>query len=177
MMIRRPEPHEYAPFYAGYVSLVPEGDLVALLQEQPGMLRRLAASVPPDGEGYRYGPGKWSIRQVFGHIGDGERAFAFRLFCFSRTESAPLPGFDENTYVDHSRFDSAPLADLLGEFADLRSANLAMIRRLEEDDWSLAGTASDNRVTTRALAYIMAGHVLHHTGILKTRYGVGGGSS
>ena len=172
-MTLRPEPAEYAPFYAGYVSLVPEGDLLELLGQQPGVLRRVAAKVSPDGESRKYGPEKWSVREVFGHLGDAERAFAYRLFCISRGESAPLPGFDEIAYVTHSRFDSTPLGELVDEVTDLRSSSLAMIRRLGPDDWSRAGNANGSLVTVRALAFILAGHVLHHLAVLQARYGLG----
>ena len=173
MKIQRPGETEFAPFYAGYVSLVPEGEVLGVLESQPGEVARLAASVPLVRETHRYAPGKWSLREVFGHITDGERVFGYRSFCISRGETASLPGFDENEYIKTSGFDQRPLADLARDFAAIREANLTVLRRLPEKDWDRTGTAFAKLVSVRALAYIMAGHVRHHLGILRDRYGVG----
>ena len=102
-MTERPAEAEYAPFYAGYVALVPETDVLAVLEGQVDAMRRLLASVPAESETYRYAEGKWSLRQVIGHLVDGERVFGYRAFCFSRGEQAALPSFDENAYVAASR--------------------------------------------------------------------------
>ncbi len=163
---------EYAPFYAGYVALVPEEDILAALEAQARDLRDLAARITPDRELFRYAPGKWSLRQVMGHLGDGERVFGYRAMCISRGEQAPLPSFDENLYVDAGRFEADTLAALTDEFLHLRAANLVLLRRLDETAWARVGTASGTPISVRALAYIMAGHVRHHLGILRERYGV-----
>ncbi len=168
----RPSESEYAGFYAGYVSLVPETDALAVLQAQPAELRQLAAAIPAGRETHRYAPGKWSVREVFGHLTDGERVFGYRAFCISRGDKASLPGFDENEYVAGAGYDQRPVAELADDFAALRGSNLAVLRRLEAEAWRRSGTANGTPVTVRALAFIMAGHVRHHLGVLRSRYGV-----
>jgi hypothetical protein len=169
----RPSQDEYAPFYAGYVALVPETDILAVLERQAGELRELAASVPAGRETHRYAAGKWSVREVLGHLVDGERVFGYRAFCISRGERAALPSFDENQYVAEARCDSIPLRDLADELALVRQSNLAVLGRLEPREWERVGTASGKPITVRALAWVMAGHPRHHLGILRERYGIG----
>lgn len=168
----RPADTEYAPFYAGYVSLVEGDDVLAVLERQVGELRALSAAVPKDRETYRYAPDKWSVRQVVSHITDGERVFGYRAFCISRGEQAPLPSFDENEYAAHSVSDSVPLGELVDELVTVRRGNLAALRRLAAGDWARLGTASGKPVSVRALAYVMAGHPRHHLGVLRERYGI-----
>ena len=170
--MHRPAETEYAPFYAGYVALVPETDILAALDSQVGEIRRLAGSVPAEREGYRYAEGKWSVRQVLGHLVDGERIFGYRAFCISRGEQAALPSFDENQYVAAAGSDSIPLRELVEELALVRQANLVALRRLDAREWTRVGTASGKPVSVRALAWIMAGHPRHHLQILRERYGV-----
>lgn len=171
-MTERPPQTEYAPFYAGYVALVPETDVLPVLEGQVDAIRRLLAPVPTEKESYRYAEGKWSLRQVVGHLVDAERVFGYRAFCFSRGEEAPLPSFDENRYVDAARSDSIPSAELVEELALVRQGNLAVLRRLDDREWARVGTASGKPVSVRALAWIMAGHPRHHLNILRERYGV-----
>ena len=170
--MERPTDAEYAPFYAGYVKLVPETDILGVLAGQAAEIRRLVASVPAEKEGHRYAEGKWSIRQVLGHLVDAERVFGYRAFCFSRGERAALPSFDENEYVRAARSDATPLGDLVDELALVRESNLVVLRRLEPLEWARVGTASGHPVTVRALAFIMAGHPRHHVLVLRQRYGV-----
>lgn len=171
--MRRPDTTEYAPFYAGYVGLVPETDVLAALAGQREEVLRLAASVPADRETWRYADGKWSVRGIFGHIGDGERVFGYRAFCIARGDQAAFPGFDQEEYMAAEDYSTVPLAELAADFARLRDANLSVLRRLPDARWSQTGTASNARVSVRALAYVMAGHVRHHLGVLRERYGVG----
>jgi hypothetical protein len=131
--------------------------------------------VPADGEdGFAYAPGKWTVREIFGHLTDAERVFGYRAFRISRGDGTPLASFDENTYVARSGYASVPVAQLAGEFALLRESNLAVLRRLDEAQWRQVGTASGHPVSVRALAYMMAGHVRHHVQVLRERYGVVG---
>lgn len=167
-----PADDEFAPFYAGYVRLVPEDDVEAALSRQVDEFRELGRSVPSARESFRYAPDKWSVRQVVGHLTDAERVFAHRLFCFSRGEQAPLPAFDENAYVERSVYDRVPLAELVDELVTVRLGSLALLGRLDAQAWGRAGTASGKRVTVRALAYVMAGHPRHHLAILRERYGL-----
>ena len=170
--LERPDSSEYAPFYAGYVSLVPETDALAVLAAQPAELQALAAKVPVEREQHRYAPGKWSVREVFGHLTDGERVFGYRAFCISRGDQASLPGFDEQSYIAGANYDQVRLGDLAADFAALRQSNLQVLRRLAAADWARTGTANGTPVTVRALAFVMAGHVRHHLGVLRARYGV-----
>jgi len=170
--MRRPDPSEYAGFYRPYVDRVPGIDILVALELQRTEVLRLAASVSPERERFAYAPGKWSVRQLLGHLGDGERAFGFRAFCFSRGETAALPAFDEDLYVERAPYPETPLAALADEFALLRAGNLAFLRRLEEPEWSRSGVVDGRTITVRALAYVMAGHVRHHLDSLRERYGV-----
>jgi hypothetical protein len=169
-MTDRPGDAEFAPFFSGYVSLVPETDIVAVLEDQAAEVRRRTRAWPPERESFRYATGKWSVRELFGHIGDAERVFGYRAFCISRGEEANLPGFDEQQYVAHSSFDVCRLADLVEEFEQLRESNLIVFRRFDEDAWRRAGSANGSPISVRALAFIMAGHVRHHLRVLSTRY-------
>lgn len=161
---------EYAPFYETYVSLVPEEDILPVLAEQPLQLRALANSLPAEREGFRYAEGKWSVREVVGHLVDAERVFGYRAFSIARGESQALPGFDQQAYIAAGVYGLWPLANILAEFEQLRGAHLAMFRRYDEAAWERAGTAAGHPVSARALAYIMAGHVRHHFAVLRQQY-------
>jgi hypothetical protein len=168
----RPAESEHAPYYGRYVSLVAEDDAIAALERQVDEIRRLVASVPADRETFRYGPDKWSVRQVIGHLVDGERVFGYRAFCISRGEQAALPSFDENAYVAESRYDEIPLPELGRELLAVRDANLVALRRLDAGAWTRMGSASGKPVSVRALGFVMVGHVRHHAAILRERYGI-----
>ena len=170
--MERPSGTEYAPFYARYVALVPEAEILDVLEGQVAELLALAGRVGGEREGHRYAEGKWSVRQVMGHLVDAERVFAYRAFCFSRGETAALPSFDENAYAAAARSDAFPLRELAEELALVRRSSLAFLRRLEPGEWARTGVASAHPVSVRALAWIMAGHPRHHLGILRERYGV-----
>jgi hypothetical protein len=167
----RPGEGEFAPFYAGYVSLVPETDVMGLLERQAADVRLQTRAFIPTREELRYAEGKWSVREMIGHVIDAERVFGFRAFCFSRGDENALPGFEQNDYVARSSFDRCSLADLVEEFGQVRETNLIVLRRLDGNGWRRIGTASGRPVSVRALAFIMAGHVRHHLQILSTRYG------
>jgi hypothetical protein len=169
----RPTTTEHAPYYAGYVSLVPEANVVAALDAQRADLRRAVGAVAAERERYAYAAGKWTVRDVFGHIGDAERVFGYRAFCIGRGETAPLPQFDENAYVAQAGFASCALETLVGEWTLLRDANLVTFRRLDAAGWDRMGTAAGHPVSVRALAFIMVGHVRHHLRVLAERYGIG----
>jgi len=172
MGVGRPKATEYAEFYAGYVARVPEHDILAVLGAQKGEIGALARSCPAAKETYRYAEGKWTVREVFGHLIDGERVFGHRAFCFSRGEQAALPGFDEKQYAAAAGSDQLRLVELADEFAAVRDTNLVFLRRLGELAWARVGTASGAKVSVRALAWIMAGHPRHHMAVLRERYGV-----
>ncbi len=171
-MTGRPGETEYAPYYTRYIGLVTEEDVVAALEQQAVELDRLARAIPRAQEGHRYAPDKWSVREVFGHLVDGERVFGHRAFCISRGEQAALPAFDENEYVARSVYGDVPLAELAAEFLTVRRANLVALRRLDAPAWTRLGTASGKPVSVRALVYVMVGHPRHHVAVLHERYGV-----
>jgi len=171
-MDRRPQEHEYAPFYAGYISLVPEEDILKVLADQVDEFRAVAVAVPAERETFAYAPGKWTIRQVIGHITDGERVFSHRAFVIARGDQASQPGFDEQAYMAQSTCHNCVLAELVDEFAALRAVNLTFLRKLPPEAWLRRGLANGTPVTVTALAYMMAGHARHHLGVLRERYGV-----
>lgn len=166
----RPGGDEHAPFYAGYVAEAPAGDLVDALAKQPDEWRAALKPVSKEREGYRYAPGKWSIREVVAHINDSERVFSYRLLRFARGDATSLPGFDENVYSKSCEAESRTLADLLDELVAVRTATLALLRPMQDGQMERRGTASGKEITARALAWIIAGHARHHLGVLRERY-------
>jgi DinB family protein len=171
-MIEKPSESEYAPFYAGYIAKIPAESLLEILGRQSDHLRALASAATPEQQRFRYAPGKWSVREVIGHLIDGERVFGYRAFRIGRGDQTPLPGFDENQYVTASDYDQRDLAALADEFGLVRAANLALLRGFSEDEWRRIGTANSYPISVRALAFIMAGHVEHHVALLGERYGL-----
>lgn len=168
--IQRPAPGDYAADFAPYVKLVPEADILAVLDAQSGEVGDLASRISARQAAFRYAPGKWSIRQVLGHLADGERVFGFRAMALARGERAELPGFDENEYVDHGDFDAWSLSELVAQFQSLRHANLQLFSHLSDDAWMRSGIVNCNPITVRAFPWIIAGHVRHHFAILNERY-------
>jgi uncharacterized damage-inducible protein DinB len=136
------------------------------MKETQALLRGL----PPSMAKHRYAPDKWTVNQTIGHVIDAERIFTARALRFSRNDSQPLPGFEQNPYVENATFDAYPLADLAAELDAVRQATVFLFSHLDEAAWMRKGVASGAEVTVRALAYITAGHELHHRQILKTRY-------
>jgi hypothetical protein len=170
----RPASSEFAPFYAGYIARVPEADPLPALEAQPDELLALGDRLAPEDEHHRYAPDKWSVRQTFGHLIDTERVMGYRAFCIARGETKPLPGFDQNVYVEAAASDDRPVKELAHEFAAVRRANLWTIRRWNDDEWGRVGNVNGHPTSARAIAYIMAGHVRHHLAILRERYGLEG---
>jgi DinB superfamily len=168
--IARPQADEYVPYYHKYVSLVPDGDLVEILRSQIGDTTSLLRSVAEERASYRYAPGKWSIKEVVGHLSDVERIMTHRALRIARADTTPLPGFDENAYVPAGNFESRSLASLTNELAKVRGATIAFFETLEPDAAARRGTANNNPISARALAYSVAGHELHHVRLLRERY-------
>ena len=166
----RPDPSEYAPFYAGYVAKVPEGDLVATLDGQSGEYFQALNPITDTKGNFAYAPGKWTIKELLLHVVDAERVFSYRAMRIARSDTTPLPGFDEKAWVPHSGANDRSVADLLGEFRAVRGATLAMLRHLPPDSVTRRGVASEREISVRALAWIIAGHAIHHLGILRERY-------
>lgn len=169
-MIARPDASEHAPFYARYVDGVPDGDLLSILEAQLNQVLSFARGLPEARGGHRYAPGKWSIREVLGHMADCERIFAYRALRIARGDSTPLAGFDENPYVQTGRFDARTLADLAEEYEAVRRATLHLFRHLDDEAVDRRGTANGVEVSVRAIAWIIAGHERHHLGMLRGVY-------
>jgi uncharacterized damage-inducible protein DinB len=166
----RPASDEYAPYFEQYVSLVPEGDVVARLGQQLDTTLRLLRAIDEDQANHRYAPDKWSIKEVIGHLIDAERIFAYRALRISRGDATPLAGFEQNDYVPNANSDARELADLAAEFACVRQSTLHLLKSLSDEAWLRRGVANDNEVSVRALAYMMAGHEAHHVQVIKSRY-------
>ena len=168
----RPEPTDYAEFYANYVSLVPEDDVLSAIETQSSEAQKLMASVDEARGAYRYAEGKWSVKEVFGHITDAERVFGYRALCIARGDRSSLPGFDEQEYMRHANFDDWKIGDLGELYALTRRSNIVFFRNLPEEAWTRRGIANNSPVTVLALAYIIAGHERHHLKVLRDRYGL-----
>lgn len=165
----RPAETDYAPFYANYVAHVPEADVMAAMVGQHQDVISLLKSVPESEAGICHPPYTWTIRQVLGHLIDGERVFSYRALRFARGDETPLPSFEEQIYVRNGDFDRLALADLIEEFDAVRKATILLFHHMPDDAWTRRGIASDSPVTVNALAYIIVGHVRHHLGIVRTR--------
>jgi hypothetical protein len=166
----RPEKAEYAEYYERYVSLIEENDIVAVLENQQSEMLEVFQQIPEERSLYAYAEGKWSIRELIGHLTDGERIFAYRALRISRGDKTPIEGFEQDGYIENSNFKNTPLSELTGELLLVRKANLIFFKNLSSEAWVRTGTASGNPVSVFALAYIMAGHVRHHMQILNERY-------
>ena len=165
-----PERTEAAPYYFRYIDRVPAGDVVRVLEKQMDETLAFLREIAEQKSLERYAPEKWSIRQVWSHVNDVERLFAFRAFWFARGFDAPLPSFDQDVAAAEARGDERPWSAHLEEFRAVRLATSAFFASLPDEAWARRGVASGNSVTVRALAYIIAGHVLHHVEVLRERY-------
>ncbi|MDQ6871580.1 MAG: DinB family protein [Gemmatimonadota bacterium] len=166
----KPAEGEFLPYYARYIDLVPRGDVLATLSTQMGETQALLRDLPASVSTYRYAPGKWSVNELIGHLIDSERIFAGRALRFARADATALPGFEQDDYVANSSFDSFPLDGLASELRAVRESTVFLFEHLQEDAWMRRGIANGAEVSVRALAYIIAGHELHHREILRTRY-------
>jgi hypothetical protein len=168
--MKRPEPTEYAEFYAGYVSKVPGTDAVSVLESQRLQMVQLFAGRSERDGSFRYAPGKWTVKEILGHITDTERIFTYRALRIARGDQTPLPSFEQDDYVKNGGCSERTLASLAEEFALVRAASIALFRSFPEAVWTRRGVASQKEVTVRALAFITAGHQIHHRVILEERY-------
>ena len=166
----RPQPAEYDPYYQKYVSLVPEEDIIPALESQIDELSGLFEDVPEEKGTFAYADGKWTVKEVLSHLIDGERMFAYRVFRIARGDRTPIEGFEQDGYIENSHANRRPIAELIEEFTLLREANLIFFQNLEDDDWKRVGIANNVEISVRSLAWIMAGHIRHHTTILQDRY-------
>lgn len=167
---QKPGTDEFNEFYAGYVAAVPDGDVVERLATELEAGLDFYARIPEAKHDARYAEGKWTLRQVLGHVVDTERIFSYRLMCIARGDEAPLPGMDQNEYMAGADFDHRSWESLMDEYEYLRNANVALISSLDDAAFDRRGTASGFPISVRALAWILAGHELHHRGVVAERY-------
>jgi DinB family protein len=169
-MNKKPERSEAAEYYFTYIDKVPEGDICRILESQSTEIPALLEAIPEPQSDYRYAADKWTIREVVAHLNDCERLFVFRAFWFARGFDTPLPSFDQNVALAGAGANHRSWNSHIDEFRAVRAATLAFFRDLPGEAWDRRGIASDNPFTVRALAYIAAGHVVHHVALLKERY-------
>jgi uncharacterized damage-inducible protein DinB len=165
-----PKPNEYAEFYSGYINEIPHDNVIKLLEDGRDELQSLIRSLPEDKGSHSYAEGKWSIKEVLGHIADVERVHSFRVMSFARGETKSLPGFEQDDYVREADFNTRSLASLADELKHLRNANIALFKSFDEKTLLRKGLSNNHLFTVRAFIFIIAGHELHHLKILKERY-------
>jgi hypothetical protein len=170
LAIAPPEFSDYAPYWGRYISLVDGKDVIRALEQQGLETVAMLSSLTEQQGAYRYAPEKWSLKELLGHITDSERVFAYRTLRIARNDPTPLPGFEQDDYVRAAMFGSHALQTLLDEFASVRQASLLLFRSLDADAWTRRGVADQKDVSVRALAYIIAGHELHHRKIIQEKY-------
>jgi uncharacterized damage-inducible protein DinB len=166
----RPQSTEAADYYFKYIDLIPNDDIVPAIKDQLGQTVQLLEGISEEQSLHSYAPGKWTIREVLNHVNDGERLFLGRAFWFARGFQDPLPSFDQDVAVQYAHANETSWTELVEEFKTVRSATISFFKNLPPEAWSRTGVASDNPVTVRALAYIIAGHVTHHTNVLREKY-------
>lgn len=166
----RPPASEYAPYYGQYIARVPDGDILATLESQGRETARLLGGLDEAAGNHRYALGKWSLKEVVGHLNDTERVFTLRALAFSRNERAHLFGMEQDEWVAAAGFDRQPLAALAAESVAIREATMRLFRSFDGEHWTRSGTASGVGFTVRAIPWIIAGHERHHLGVLRDRY-------
>lgn len=170
LLIARPEPSEYAPYYDRYISLTPGSDILRTLDSQRRQtLLLLSGRNESDGD-LRYAPDKWSAKEVLGHVCDTERIMAYRALRIARGDRTPIEGFEQDDYVKNGPFGRLPLAEAIEDYIAVRRATLMLFRNLDEAAWARRGIANKNEISVRAIAYLIAGHELHHRRILEEKY-------
>lgn len=173
MTAMRPTASDFAAEHAGYVSLVPEDDVVSAIEKQSSETQRLLSSLDDARGDYRYAEGKWSVKQVIGHLIDAEQIVRYRALAVARGETAPLPGFDEELYVRNANFDDWTVGDLAELYAVTRRATIVFFRNLAKEAWDRRGIANDRPISVRGMAFVIVGHERHHLAVLRERYRVG----
>ena len=170
LAIERPKADEHSPYFSRYIDRVPEGDLIALLESQFADTLALLRRVSRDREDFAYADGKWTVKEVVGHLSDSERVFAYRALRFARNDPTELASFDENAWVANANFGRLRLADIVEEFNSVRQSTLRLAKNLNAEELARRGVANGNAVSVRALFYIIAGHERHHVGLFRERY-------
>jgi hypothetical protein len=168
--MKRPDKSEYFEYYGAYVDQVPDTDVIDFLREQPGEMHDLLRGLPKEKENFRYAEGKWTLKEVLGHIIDTERVFSYRALSFARGDKSPIPGIEQDDWVAGANFADRDLAHLVDEFQHIRQANVRLFGSFDEEILSRSGEASTCRFTVRAILFIVAGHAAHHMKVLRERY-------
>jgi hypothetical protein len=169
-MRQRPTNVEYSAYQEQYVSLVGEGSITDILAEQAERTIALLSSITEEQANYRYAPGKWTLKEVIGHISDNERVMSYRLLRIARGDKTPLPGYDQDDFMKEAPFQSWTLSQVIEDYASVRRATLTLVRGLSDEALLRTGIANDSAISARALAYINAGHELHHLRIIQEKY-------
>ncbi len=169
-MLKKPEINEYPPYYKEYVNNVPDGELLQILDDQQKETKELLKDLSEETAEYQYAPGKWTIKEVIGHITDTERIMCYRLLSIARGEKGMLPGYTDDDYVKRGQFNRFSLSDLLHHQALVRQHTILLLSSLDEEAMRQRGNANGSEVTALAIAYIIAGHEMHHRRLIKDRY-------
>lgn len=169
-MLQKPKAEEYPEFYAKYIALVAESNLLEVLKTQYHMLNEQTKGLSDEQGKFRYADGKWSIKELLGHTADTERIMCYRMLRVARGDRTSLPGFDENLFVENASFDELTMEELHEELSIVRQATLSLLKTLPAYAWERSGLANGNEISARALAYIIAGHTQHHLNVLAERY-------
>jgi len=168
--MRRPLPNEYPTFSQKYIESVKTENIIKELRDQVIDIQAIISEIPEDKEEYVYAEGKWTIKEIIGHIIDAERVLGYRALRFARKDRTPLPGYDENLYVANANFSKQTLYSLGHEFAIVREANLALFKVWDEEALSQIGVANNSEISVRALLFMIAGHASHHMSVIKDKY-------
>ena len=168
----RPTSTEYNNFYEEYISLVTEPNVIQLLIQQGQQIFTLIQQLSTEQAQLRYAENKWSVKEVIGHLIDAERVMAYRALCIARGDQTPLPGYDQDAYVEDATFDQRSLQSLSAEYDAQRNANVSLFNSLTDQQTKRIGTANEATLSVRALVYIIAGHEQHHLNVLKDKYGI-----
>ena len=166
----RPSAHEYPAYFDRYISLVPEGEILTTLNKQAETTIGFLSNLSEEVSAYRYEPGKWSVKEVIGHVIDTERVFNYRALCFARGDQSKLPSFDQDKFAAAANYKDRSLLDIIDEYGILRRYTISLYRTFNPEDMQKLGSASDYRLSIGSIAFILAGHEIHHVKIIKDRY-------
>ena len=166
----KPKPEDYDAIYRGYISLIGDDDIIEVLEEQRKTFEKFLKTFTEKQGNFSYADGKWTVKEVLGHVIDTEKIMAYRALAIARGEKQSLPGFEQDDYVAESNFNNRSLNDLINEFLTTRESNIILFKSFDEEIFKRRGIASEAEVTVRALIYIIAGHEKHHMNILRERY-------
>lgn len=169
-MLKRPDLEEFPVYMRSYVQLIPEGDIIQILNGQMASTQEIFSAVTEKQAEYRYAEGKWTLSEVLGHLTDTERIMNYRILRIARGDKSPLMGFDENEYVQEASFNERTIADLLEDYQNVRRATISLLKGLPQKSLQNKGNANGFEVTVETIAYMIAGHELHHIKIIQEKY-------